>query len=475
MVVGDIAVGTEVVVIGGGPGGYVAAIRAAQLGKDVLLIDKDEKGLGGICLNHGCIPSKALIYASSMYEQKKHLENMGLIFGSGNVDAAKLQAWKNANVSKLRNGIEMLLKRHGVEILYGNAQFDSSKKLKIVTKDATKYIEFDRAIIATGSRPTVLPGFEPDGKIIIGSTEALMLAEIPKSMVLIGGGYIAVELGMMYAKFGTKVSMLEKFSLLSHSDRDIVAPVSARMRELGMDIYENASPTKLVKTANGATITVSSKEKGEFDITAEKILVAIGRTPNTNDLGLEKTQVQLEGQGFVKVDAKRRSTDPHIYAVGDISGQPILAHKAFLEGKVAAEAIAGMNSAYEPQAMPLVVFSDPEIASVGISETEAQKTGMKVNATKFPLTALGKAVSIDKSNGFVKLVSDSNNYILGVHIVASNAGDLISEASLGIEMGFTLEDLAMTVHPHPSLPEALMEAAEAALGKSIHLWQPKKA
>ena len=474
MVVGDIATGTQVAIIGAGPGGYVAAIRAAQLGKDVTLIEKEPQGLGGVCLNHGCIPSKALIYAVNVYSMREKFLKMGLTFSDVKLDMAKMQLWKQANVDQLRNGIAMLMKKHGVNIIQGEATFDSSRKLRVITSEGMKYIEFERAIIATGSRSATLEGFEPDGEIVLTSTEALQLNNVPRRIIVIGGGYIAVELGMMYAKLGTKVTIIERFTMLSSFDRDLILPIRERMKTLGIEVYEKTACTRISKSHNKAIVFANSEEIGDFALEAEKVLVAVGRKPNTDKLGLEKTQVQLDDKGFIKVDEKRKTRDPYIYAIGDVTGQPMLAHKGFLEGKVAAEAIAGLPSAFEPQAIPIVIFSDPEIACVGLSESEAEKKGYKVKVGKFPLSALGRAVSVNKNEGFVKVISDQETQlILGVQFVAAHASDLISEAALGIEMGFTLDDLALTIHPHPTFPEAMMEAAEAALGKAIHIWQGK--
>lgn len=475
MVVGDIAVGTQVAVIGAGPGGYVAAIRAAQLGKDVTLIEKDSDGLGGICLNKGCIPSKALIYAANIYDLRNKYEKMGITFGNVSVDFARMQAWKAANIVQLRNGIGMLMKKNGVTVITGEASFESSRKLKVVGPGGTQYIQFERAIIATGSRPIELPGLETNGVDILNSNHVFDVQQVPKSVIVIGGGYIALELGTVFAKLGAKVTMIEKYSLLGHMDRDLIVPVIEKTKKLGIDIYEGVSPLRITRENGQVIVHGSHAEKGEMKFVAEKVLVAVGRQPNTEHLGLEKTQVQLDEKKFIKVDAKRKTTDPYIYAVGDITPGPMLAHKGFAEGKVAAEAIAGKPAAYEPQAVPVVFFADPEIASSGLTETEAAKKGYKVKVSRFPLTALGRAVSIGKSEGFVKVVSEEGTErILGMHFVAENASEMVGEVTLGIEMGFRLEDLAMSIHPHPTFSEALMEAAEVALGKSVHVWQPKK-
>lgn len=472
MVVGEM--GTQVAVIGAGPGGYIAAIRAAQLGKKVTLIEKDPNGLGGVCLNHGCIPSKALIYAVNTYDQKEKFLKMGMNFREATLDFAKTQAWKQANVDKLRKGIAMLMKKHGVAVIQGEASFETSRKLKIVTPKDTQHIEFEQAILATGSYPATLEGFESDGKIVVTSREMLELKQPPKHMIVIGGGYIALELGIMYAKLGTKVTILEKFTVLNSLDNDLLESVLKKMKELRIEMYEHTTPTRISKSHGRAIVYATHKEKGDMAFEAEKILVAVGRRPNTDKIGLEKTKVQLNERGFVKVDAKRKTDDQNIYAIGDVTGAPMLAHKGFAEGKVAAEAIAELPSTFNVQNIPVVIFSDPQIASVGLTETQAKKQGQKIKIGKFPLTALGRAVSVDKSEGFVKIVVDETNRILGVHIVASNASDLISEAVLGIKMSFTSDDLASTIHPHPTFSEAIMEAAEAVLGKAIHIWQDTK-
>ncbi len=476
MVVGDIANGCQVAIIGGGPGGYVAAIRAAQLGKDVILIEKEQNGLGGICLHHGCIPSKALIYATNQY---RTITDSGLEFGlvaeKTRMDVKKLQEWKTANINRLTNGIAMLMKKHGVNVITGTAFFESSKRLHVNTEHGPTYVEFEKAIIATGSSTQALPGFEIDGKQIIGSKEALELDHIPKSMVLIGAGYIALELGMMFAKLGTKVTFIARSILASHVERDVVKPVYDRCRELNIDIYEYAMQDRIVKSADKATVFITSKEKGSLAIDCEVVLVAAGRVPNTKDIGLERTKVQLDERGFIKVDEKRHTTDQFIYAIGDITPGPMLAHKAFFEGKVAAEAIAGLPSAYDPMCVPSVIFSDPEIATVGLGEKEALDKGYKIKVGRFPFSALGRAVSVGKSDGFVKIVADENSQmILGMHIVGEHASDLIDGGAFAIEMAATLEDLALTIHTHPTFAEGIAEAAEAALGKAIHLYQPKK-
>lgn len=472
MVVGNIGTGTQVAVLGGGPGGYVAAIRAAQLGKDVTVIEKDK--LGGVCLQRGCIPSKALIYAASEYYKMTKLGNMGITVDHAKVDFTKLQTWKNTCVSQLTTGIEGLFKKHGITLIKGNGFFVGPRRIQVVVDDQPQYIDFEHAIIATGSRPIFPDGLEPDGEIVIDSTDALELKEIPKTMIIVGGGYIGLELGGMYAKLGTTVTIVEKHTLAANIDRDLLGALFDRMEKLGIKIYEFADVQRVQKEKDRGVMSIIVKDKGQFTLEAEKILVSIGRKPNTDDIGLDKAGVHIDEKGFVKVNEKRQTNDPRIYAVGDITGHPMLAHKAYLEGKTTAECISGKPSAFDTTVIPWVMFSDPEIAGVGMTETEAVNAGYKIKTGKFPFTALGRAVSTSQTEGFVKIIAEEGSErVLGLHIVGPHASDLISEGALGLEMGITLDDLALTIHPHPTFPEALAEAAEAALGKAIHLYQKK--
>lgn len=471
---GDIARGVECVVIGGGPGGYVAAIRLAQLGKEVVLIEKDPKGIGGICLNWGCIPTKALIYAANQYSQIPKLSNMGITVQGAKIDFQKLMEWKNANVAKLRNGVEFLLKKHNIDVIYGTATFESQTRIHIQKEEGFVTLDFKNCVLATGSRPKHYDGAAFDHEEIIDSTDSLKLKSVPKSMIIIGAGFIALENAAMFAKLGTKVTMVSRSVFARNVDADLLDAVEDRMNEMNITSHKGTQVER-VKTTKGNVEVMLKNQKGEFTVCqAEKLLVAIGRKPNTDNLQLERSGVKINEKGFVMVDQQRKTSNPHIYAIGDITGDPMLAHKAFLEAKVAAEAICGMPSAYDPHAVPAVIFSDPEIATVGLSEQEAIAQGHFPEVAKFPFTALGRAVSVDKSTGFVKIISTKEGLILGIHIVGAHASDLISEASLGLEMGFTLEDLALTIHPHPTFPEALSEAAETALGRAIHLFQEKK-
>ncbi|MCZ7391862.1 MAG: dihydrolipoyl dehydrogenase [Candidatus Methanoperedens sp.] len=471
MVMGDIITGCDVLVVGGGPGGYTAAIRASQLGKDVILVEKYD--LGGVCVYSGCIPSKALIHAANLIYEIKNPGNMG-IKGSVEFDFKKLQMWKFEVVKKLRDGIGFLCKKYGVQVIKGEAYLESSDKARVTLPDGeTSTIKFGNAIIATGSRPADIPGFPYDSRFVINSNEALSLMKVPDDMIIIGAGYISIELGTMYAKLGTRVKIIQRSPrILTKFDPELVEVVSQKMKKLGMEVYYNSKPEGMRMENKGVIVTISDKEGKKTELKADKIMVAVGVKPNSVNLGLENTKAELDKKGFIKVDEKRRTTDPRIYAVGDVAGAPFLAHKAFREGKVAAEVIAGLPSAFDNRAIPETVFSEPEIATVGLDEESARKKGFEIITGRFPFRASGSALTLtgDGTEGFVKVVADKKSgEILGIHIVGANASMLISEASLAIENAAFLEDLAGTIHPHPTLPEALAEAAEAALGKVIHI------
>jgi dihydrolipoamide dehydrogenase len=468
MVMGDIVTGCEVLVVGGGPGGYTAAIRASQLGKDVILVDKYDPG--GTCVFRGCIPSKALIHAANLIYDIKNPGNIG-IKGSVEFDYKNIQKWKYEVIKKLRDGIGSLCKKYGVAVIKGEVFFESPDKARITLTDGEiSTIRFENAIIATGSYPQEFPGFPFDGKFIINSNEALGLMKIPEELVILGAGYISVELGTMFAKFGTKVKIVQRSSrILSMFDKELVEVVSQKMKKLGIEIYYNSTPQKLDTENNKVVVTIVDDKGKETQLKADKILAAVGVKPNSGNLGLENTGVELDKNGSIKVDEKRHTTYPKIFAVGDVAGPPFIANKAFREGKVAAEVIAGSPSAFDNRAIPLAVFSDPEIATVGLDEESARKSGFEIKTGKFPFHASGSALAMNRTEGFVKVVAKTDGEILGIHIVGANASMLISEASHSIEMAAFLEDLAGTIHPHPTLPEALAEAAETALGKVIHL------
>ena len=465
----DNSMKTEVVVIGAGPGGYVAAIRLAQFNKKVVLVDKDK--LGGICLNYGCIPSKAMIYASEFLDKVKKSDEMGINADNVSMDFNKMQGWKDKIVLNLIKGIEFLCKKNNVSVVKGNASFESSNKLRVSDGKDVSYINFHKAIIAVGSKPVELQNFKFDGKKVISSTDALYLDKIPKNLVVIGGGYIGLELGTVYAKLGSKVSIVEmEQQILPGFDRDIVEVLEKNLEKLGVKIYTSS---KIEKFENGKAI-VDSSGKGRISLDADNLLVAVGRYPNTKSLGLENTKAKLDKNGFIGVDDNLMTGDEGIYAIGDVSTGPMLAHKASRQGKFVAEVIAGDKISYKNVVVPAVIFTDPEIATVGLSEQEARDKGIKTTIGKFPFSNSSRAMTKNQTQGFVKVIADKKDKrVIGVQIVGSDASDLISEAALAIKMGATLEDIALTIHPHPTLSESLMEAAEATMGKAIHILNPK--
>lgn len=455
---------TDVAIIGAGPGGYVAAIRLSQLGKKVTLIDRNN--LGGICLNYGCIPSKALIYAAEFFDKIKKADSMGINISNASMDFGKLQEWKNSIISKLNNGIGLLCKNNKVEIIKGIAVFENSNMLK-VSGNNTSYVEFKKAVIAVGSKPLELSSFKFDGKRIINSTEALSLEKVPRNFVVIGGGYIGLELGTVYAKLGSKVSIVEMTGqLLPGFDKGIVGVLEKNLRLLNVSIYINS---KAEKFEDGKVIV--STENKKMLLEADNVLVAVGRVPIANGLKLENTQVQLDEKGFVKVDKNFMTKDKNIYAIGDVVKGSMLAHKASAQGKFVAEIIGGEKVSYEELLVPSVIFTDPEIAVVGLSEEEAKKKEIKVKTGKYFFSASGRAMTRNETEGFVRIIADAkNNEVIGVEIIGSEASNLISEAALAIRMQLKVEDIALTIHPHPTLSESLMEAAEATMGKAVHIF-----
>ena len=459
----------ESVVVGAGPGGYVAAIRLGQLNKKVVLVDEDK--LGGICLNYGCIPSKALISASESFDKIKKTSKMGIEVDKITIDFKKMQEWKDGIVSKLNQGIEFLCKKNNVTIVKGTAFFENSNRLKITDGKNISYIDFENAVIASGSKPVELPSFKFAGNKIISSREALCLKEIPKNLVVIGGGYIGLELGTVYARLGSKVCIVEMTEqILPGFDKSVVSILQKNLERLNVDVYVNAKADKIENNK----VVINSKEKGKVLLDASKVLVAVGRYPNTKNLGLENTKVKLDKKGFIEVDKNLKTDDGNIYAIGDVSIGPMLAHKASSQGKFVAEAIAGNKDKYENVVVPAVIFTDPEIATVGLNEREAKNKGIKTKMGKFPFSLSSRAMTKNETEGFVKVIAnEKNSKIIGVQIIGSDASDLISEASLAIKMGATSDDVALTIHPHPTLSESLMEAAEATMEKAIHILNPK--
>ncbi len=462
------------VVIGAGPGGYVCAIRLAQLGIQTAIVEKEY--YGGVCLNVGCIPSKALIKASTLYEQMQHAENFGFKVKDMSVDFAAMQTWKQSVVKKLTSGIGQLLKGNKVEIFNGEALFQSDKKLEIVSKNGRETIEADNFVIAVGSSPIELPSFQFDEKNILSSTGALAINKEVKSAIVIGGGYIGLELGTYLAKFGTDVTILEaEERILPTYDKDVADVMARGLKKRGIKFISKAF-AKSVK-ASGKNQEVTVEVEGEFrTLSAEKILVTVGRRPNEM-AGIENTSVKVE-KGFILVNAQLRTNVPHIYAIGDVAGQPMLAHKASKEGLVAAEVIAGVSGvAYDVRAIPAVIFGEPELSTVGLSEMEAKAQGIETFSGAFPFAALGKSIAAQETDGFAKVIGDKKTgQVIGAAIVGHESSGLIAEVALAIEAGLQVEDIALTVHAHPTLAEATMEAAEVALGHPIHIMakRPRK-
>ena len=471
MVVGEIPTGIDVLVLGAGPGGYVAAIRAAQLGLDVTLVDESER-LGGICLNHGCIPSKALIHAAGIYHGMKGTAGMGIRAEGRSGNLGEMMVWKEGVVARLTAGGAKLCGGNGVNVVTGRLAFTSPGTAEIAREDGVERVEFENAVIATGSRPVTVPGLEPDGETVLTSREALALREVPERLLVVGGGYIGLELGTFYAKLGAKVTVVEMLDgLLPGVDRDLVRMVARRLKALGVEVRLSTTVQGLSRSEAGLKVEVKGKGKGKGErIPADRVLVAAGRRPDAEGSGLEKTGVERDDRGFLRIDSRCRTSVPNLFAIGDVAGEPMLAHKASREGIVAAEVIAGMESARDWQAVPAVIFTDPEIAVVGLSEEEAKERGIEIVVGRFPFSASGRALAMNRAGGFVKVVAEKETRrVLGVRIVGPEASTLIGEGTLAVEMAATLDDLSMTIHPHPTLPESLMEAAEAAGKKAIHI------
>lgn len=469
MVVGDMSIELDTVVIGSGPGGYVAAIRAAQMGQKVAIVEREF--IGGVCLNVGCIPSKALITAGERFTQAKNSDIFGVSAENVTIDWAKTQQWKQEQVvDRLTGGVEMLLKKNKVEILEGEAFFVDTHNLRVMQDDGAQSYSYNNAIVATGSTPIELKGFEWS-KRILSSTGALALDEIPETLTVIGGGYIGSELAGVFAGLGTKVTILEGLdSILAGFDKDMVRLVENEFKNNGTEIITKAIAKSADETDTGVTVTYEVDGKEET-VESDYILVTVGRRPNTDDLGLDIAGVELDDRGLVKVDEQGRSVSADsIFAIGDITPGAALAHKASYEGKIAAEAISGKKVAIDYRAMPAVAFTNPEIASVGYTEKEAKEAGLEITTTKFPLGGNGRAISMNRTEGFVRLITTKeDNVIVGAQVAGINASDLIAELGLAVESGMNAEDIALTIHAHPTLAESVMDAAEAALGLPIHM------
>lgn len=468
MVVGDFPIELDTLVIGSGPGGYVAAIRAAQLGQKVAVAEKGE--MGGVCLNVGCIPSKALINAGHRVEHAKHSEDMGIKAENVTVDFTKVQEWKSGIVNKLTTGVQGLLKGNKAEVIRGEAYFVNENTVRIMDEKNSQTYTFKNCIIATGSRPIEIPGFKWSDRVI-SSTGALALQEVPKKMVVIGGGYIGMELGTAFANFGTEITVLEgSKQILPGFEKQMSQVVSKRLKKKGnVEIFTEALAKGVEETKDGVKVTAEIKgETKTFD--ADYVLVTVGRRPNTEELGLEQVGVEMTERGLIKINKQAQTNIKGIYAIGDIVEGPALAHKASYEGKIAAEVISGHPAEIDYLAIPAVVFTDPELATVGYDEKSAKEAGFDVKASKFPFAANGRALSMNETDGFMKLITrKEDGLLLGAQIAGGNASDMIAELGLAIEAGMTAEDIAMTIHAHPTFGEISMEAAEVAIGSPIHI------
>jgi dihydrolipoamide dehydrogenase len=467
----------DAVVIGAGPGGYPAAIRLGQLKVKTCIVEREY--MGGVCLNVGCIPSKAVIHAAKTFEKIGHADEIGITVAKPAIDMTKLQTWKGGVVNKLTGGVRTLLKGNGVDIIEGSARLEKpgpdGHRITVTTKAGTQPLIAKNIVIATGSRPTEIPGFKIDQKRILDSTGALALDHVPGRLVVIGGGYIGLELGMVYAKLGSKVTVVEALPrVLASMDKDCVAVVERKLKKMGVEVLANTKAKGWEDKGDRAVLSVELPDgpgTKTAAIDADKILLSVGRRPNSENLGLDVAGVTVDKRGYVVADEQLRTNVPGIYAIGDVIGGMMLAHKATHEGEVVAEVIAGHKAAFDARTIPAVVFTDPEIATTGITEEEAKAKGhAELKVGKFPFAALGRALSVNDTDGFVKVVADAKTgELLGLHIVGNGASDLISEGALAIEMGAVAEDLRLTIHPHPTLSEAVMEAAAAALGEAVHV------
>jgi dihydrolipoyl dehydrogenase len=469
---------TQLAVIGGGPGGYAAAFMAADLGMQVTLIDQEPR-LGGVCLLRGCIPSKALLHVAKTMADAKHLADWGVSFAQPDIDLDALRARKQKVIAGLAGGLAQLAKKRKVKVVRARATFSDSQTLhleqvgdKELEDDA---IRFEHCILATGSRPTKIPAFDLPTHRVMDSTTALQLPDVPESLLIVGGGYIGLEMGTVYAALGSRVSVVEMTGgLLPGADRDLVRPLAKKLAKQFESIWLDTKVVSLTDRDDSIEVVLdgdAEKRALRFD----RVLISVGRVPNSNGLGLENTKAQIDDQGFVVADSQKRTADPHIMAIGDVTGQPMLAHKAAHEGKVAAEVLTGRSAEFAPSAIPAVVFTDPEIAWAGLTETEAKQQGRAVKVARFPWAASGRAQAVGRTEGLTKwLIDPDSSRVIGCGIVGPGAGDLIGEAVLAIEMGADIRDLAESIHPHPTLSETLGAAAEVHLGTATDLYRPKR-
>jgi dihydrolipoamide dehydrogenase len=464
----------QLAVLGAGPGGYAAAFLAADLGLTVALVD-EEANPGGVCLHRGCIPSKALLHVARLLDEARQASAWGIEFGRPAVDLDRLRAFKRGVVQKLTGGTGQLARQRKIAYIRGRAALDGPTSMRVATAEGEVRVDFERAILATGSRPATLPAL-PDSPRIVDSTRALELEDVPGRLLVVGGGYIGLELGTVYAALGSKVTVVEMTpGLLPGADRDLVAVVARRLERIAERVLLSTKVASIEETPAGLDVTFEPADGVRHTDRFDKVLVAVGRRPNSEIPGLERTAVRVNARGFIEVDAQRRTHEPTLYAVGDVAGEPMLAHKASHEGRVAAEAIAGRKVAFEPRAIPAVVFTDPELAWCGLTETQAREQGIRVEVARFPWAASGRALTLDRPDGLTKLVVDpESGRVLGMGVVGAGAGELIAEGVLAVEMAALASDVALSIHPHPTLSETVMEAAEAFAGHPTHIYRPKR-
>jgi len=465
----------EIVVVGAGPGGYTAAFYAADKGKKVILVERDNR-LGGVCLNRGCIPSKALLNATHSIREAELSSNRGITFGTPRINLQRMKAWKDSVVDGLVKGLEGLGQKRGVEVMYGRGYFEDSQTLRVETAEGQRFVRFEKAIVAVGSRPAMPSDFDLGNKRVMTSTEALELEEIPEELLVVGGGYIGLELGTVYAALGSKVVMVEEMeSLLPGVDSDLVRPVVRYAKEHFREVRLKTRVAKMATSGKQIKVSFSAGNE-EKEESFDRVLVAVGRTPCGQNLGLENTKVKRDHKGFIKINNKQQTDDPAIYAIGDVAGGALLAHKAFREARIAVDVITGEPNTADNIIIPAVVFTDPEVAWCGLTETEAKQKGIEVKVSRFPWAASGRAQTLDRPDGVTKLIIEpETERILGMGITGYNAGELIGEGVVLVEMGATVRDLAESIHPHPTLSETLMECAEMFYGTATHALAQKSA
>lgn len=466
----------KLIVIGAGPGGYAAAFLAADLGLSVTMID-NENNPGGVCLYKGCIPSKALLHVAKVISESQDAKSFGVEYSKPKIDIKKMRSWKDDIVNKLTSGLGQISKLRKIDYIKGNAKFLNNNSIEIIKENNSKEtINFENIIISTGSHPVKIPNLSIESKRVLDSTSALNIEDIPKTMLVIGGGYIGLELGTVYAALGTKITVAEMLpGILNGADPDLIAVLQKRIKSLFDSILTETKVISLEEVKAGIKVILEDNKSIRTEKIFDKVLISIGRKPNSKNLGLENTNIDTDEKGFIKVDNQLRTTVKNIFAIGDVAGEPMLAHKASHEGRVAAEVIAGHKSVFDPKAIPAVVFTDPEIAWCGLTENEAKEKNIEVAVSKFPWAASGRALTLGRADGLTKLILDpKTERILGMGIAGPGAGDLIAEGVLAVEMGANVTDIKLSIHPHPTLSETIMETAEVFFGQSTHIYKPRK-